>query len=84
MSRIVNLFVNLACEELKFMYIIQAWICAELIQLTIISLQKITVYRTSSHVTMDSVLMKVISVMAIMTVEITVMKTDVVCDVRWV
>ena len=35
--------------------------------------------------TMDGpvVLMKVISVMAIMTVEITVMKTDVVCDVRW-
>ena len=33
--------------------------------------------------TMGSVLMKVISVMALMTVEITVMKTDVVCDVRW-
>ena len=33
--------------------------------------------------TMDSALMKVLSVMAIMTVEITVMKMDVVCDVRF-
>ena len=33
--------------------------------------------------TMDSALMKVLSVMAIMTVEIRVMKMDVVCDVRF-
>ena len=36
----------------------------------------------SSYVTMDSVLIAVLSAMAIITVEITVMKTDVVCDVR--
>ena len=47
-------------------------------------LQVITVHHTSSLATMEGAFMKIIGVMAMtMTVEITVMKKDVVCDARW-
>ena len=46
--------------------------------------QVITVHHTSSLATMEGAFMIIIGVMAIaMTVEITVMKKDAVCDTRW-
>ena len=45
--------------------------------------QAMSVQRTSSFVTMEGAFLIMIGVMAIMTVEIAVMKKDAVCDVRW-
>ena len=45
--------------------------------------QVIAVHRTSLLVTMEGVFLVLTGVTTIMTVEITVMKKDAVCDVRW-
>ena len=45
--------------------------------------QVITVHRISLLVTMEGAFLITIGVTTIMTVEITVMKMDAVCDVKW-